>query len=54
MKRPPQATVEFCKSMKMMFQAAAQTCSIWKAMHKEGGTPPGIMTKLCVAVVTIS
>lgn len=52
MRKPPQANTDFCKAMKLMFQAAAQTCSIWTAMHKEGGTPPAVMTKLCVAVVT--
>jgi len=49
---PPECMSPVCMAFLHYFNAMAQMMAIIKADQKPGGTPPTIMTKLCLAVVT--
>ena len=48
---PPECCEGICLMFDHYFTALAQILAVVKAMSKEGGTPPGLMVKLCQAVV---
>ena len=50
-KRPPELNEKMSQALAVYLNAAAQKMSVVKAMQKEGGTSPLLLSKLCIMVI---
>jgi hypothetical protein len=49
--RPPEVSEVVSEAMAEIYNAEAQQMAIVKALMKDGGTPPAVITKLCIAYI---
>jgi hypothetical protein len=49
--RPLETSEHACSALADIYQAEAQQMAITKALSKDGGTPPGVLVKLCIAYI---
>jgi hypothetical protein len=53
--KPPENDAQVCMGLALYYQAKAQSCAALKASLKDGGsgTPPLVLSKLCMAVASL-